>query len=632
VRGAVLALALCASVLGAAKSYAEPPSLYDQGTDARKSGDYEGSKKIFAAMLRKDSKSGGALEGAALACLALKQYDEAYDYLWRWNKIKPGSQYIHDLMARAQAGSTAKSASPAAQPAAAATQETPAAPVSVSTSPAEPSLYNEGWDARNRKDYHLSKEYFAKMLEKDPKSRGALEGLTLDCMSLGEYPEAIGYLEQWKKLSPNSSYVLGLLARAQRGAGDDVAALGTTVELTEADPHDLAARRKVDSIMTDDYPGVFPSGRIRKALSSEGLGTSSPQRIVYEGRYGGLRARVRATPTLDLIGGLELAEDAQRNDTGGFIYYDVLEHISTFGLEYRPKKGLFFSGEYGEDIIDNVHGAGLPGRTYFSKVKLVARAHFLDTDWDLQGSRTPYFNRGAGGNNFFSLLRDDGAKIQAEHDALGMTWRGKAGVDDYSEGTTLKTWSFQGTKESGDNLVVPSYSHSEQDFYGSAPDGRLAYVLTDRFGGRVRRLVEEKYQLSGSGGYSVYADGNRLTDASFEAIGWLPWYKELSGGYRFDSLYYKSDLAGYNSLTSFYQWLGAYWRHDWNHGLWTRIGYEHGFLWDAVRTHYDGSAWLAEIEWYRHRDLSFKAQGRVGLDTVHDQSYSAGLQARYSFQ
>lgn len=593
------------------------PSLYDLGTQARERGDNQAAKDYFAKMLLKNPDSPGALEGLSLACMALGQYDEALRHLAHWDELSPHNAYIQDLIARAQRGQVAAVAP---------------SPAPTMAKPQPPSLYELGTQARQRGDYQGSKEYFLQMLQQEPESGGALEGLSLACLSLGQYEEARKYLQEWNKNSPHSAYILGLLARAQRGMNDDQGAVETNLQMVEASPDDLGLRRHVDSIMTEDQPGLFATGKISKSLVTEELNTPNPQRIDYEGRSGGLNARVKATPTLNLTGGANYAEDAQINLGGNFIYYDLLEQIYWMGFELKPRRSLFFSAQYGQDVVTNARGNGLEKPTLFSRAKFAARAHWLRTDWSLSAERAPYFLRGSSGNNYFAFLRDDSARLQAETDLLGLTWRGRVGVDDISDGTTLKSWGVLGNKEIGPYLFQPGYSHGDVEFFGASPTGRLLYVLTDRYGFRARRFEEEKYSLSASGGYTYYADANRQTDASAEALGWLPWFKELSGGYRFAYSEFLASPLGYNNTSTTDHYLVAYWQHHYAHQLWTRFGYEHGFRWDAVRQHYEGSTWLGELEWYRRGDLSLKAQGRYGVSTVKDNYYSAGLQARYSFR
>ena len=107
---------------------------------------------------------------------------------------------------------------------------------------------------------------------------------------------------------------------------------------------------------------------------------------------------------------------------------------------------------------------------------------------------------------------------------------------------------------------------------------------------------------------------------------------------------YRLPKGEYRSTSGQEHWLGAAWRHGWNRGcgkdgqrprrfggLWTMVGYERGFLWDAVRGRHEGNAYVGEIEWYRREGLALKTQGRVGTTTVRDQSFSLGMQARCSF-
>jgi len=608
---------------------AAPP--YDEGMAARQRGDLHGAKAIFLKMLKRDPKSGGAFEGLSLVCLSLGEYAEALSYLKRWDAQSPHSAYILDLMARAREGlSPVGTAAPA---------------------PAAPS-YDEGMVALQHGDLHGAKVIFLKMLEREPKSNGALEGLSLVCLSLGEYREALGYLKTWNAQSPHSAYILNLMARAQKKLRDNTGVQVALAGIAEAEPCDPENWRKLDDPKRSLATGMFPTGRIYKTLSQEELNTSTPQRIIYEGRSGGLRARYRSSPELAFIGGAEYAQEAQRNDTNNaFTYYDILDQRYSLGLEANPTRDVRLEGEYGQSLLNDIQGAGL-GRTKFSRARLFGEWDTQAGDARLTLTRTPKYLRGAGpGNLYFGLLREDDVQGEFETDIRDVGLLARAGLSNYSERTTTKNWSLLATKEWGVNLLQARYARSQQEFYGATPDGRLGYVDTDRIGIKARRLQEDKYLLSLSYGRTFFADANRTDDFNAEATGWLPWCKEFSGSYRLSTVQYLVPTGNYISTNEQDHWLGGYWRRGWNRacpccwgcgagegtrprryrGLWSMVGYEHGFIWDAVRNHYESNVYLGELEWYQRENLSFRAQGRESRDTVHDQSYSLGLQARYSF-
>ena len=220
-----------------------------------------------------------------------------------------------------------------------------------SAAPAAPVSYNYGMEQRKKGDYAAAKETFLKLLEQSPDNGGALEGLALTCLSLGQYVEAQGYLERWNARSPRSAYILGLLARARSRQRDEDGVLQAYKEIVECDPRDCVVRERLDSSMERLSAGVFPRGRSYKSYSMEGLDTARPQRILYEGNSGGSRFRAPLKPGLDLIGGVEIREEAQRNDGQGFTYYDILDQVYSAGLNGRPSRGLSWGAEYGQSVV-----------------------------------------------------------------------------------------------------------------------------------------------------------------------------------------------------------------------------------------------------------------------------------------
>lgn len=496
-------------------------------------------------------------------------------------------------------------------------------------------LYEDGTAARTRGDHRAAKDAFTRLLTQTPDSGGALEGLTLACLSLGEYEEALGYAQRWSTKNPDSAYALGLKERALTRLEREDEALEADRGVVRLAPCDVRAQRRLDERMRERRDGAFPRASIYKSLGTEDLNSRRPQRIVYEGRSGEARLRKSLAPGLDLVAGAAASQEAQRNDTGGFSYYDVIEQVYSAGLEGRPTPRLSWQAEYGQSLLSDVHGSGV-GRTPFSRVKLGAQWRVAQTDLRARLTRSPYFLRGAGGSRFFALLREAGGRVEAETYRFGPGLLARASLYDYSEGTTLKSWLLQASAERGAWLITPSYSHSWTDFFGAASDGRLRYVMTDRLGLRARRLAEDSHRLSASYGYVWHRDGNRLHDLSTEATAWLPWLRDACGSrplyasYRYESLDFATDAEGYRSTDRRAHTLGGYWRQGWGGGAWTMLGWEHAFLNDS-RGSYEGTAWVAETEAYRRGDLSLKAEGRVGTTTVRDESYSAGLSARWSF-
>jgi len=496
-------------------------------------------------------------------------------------------------------------------------------------------LYEEGTQARARGDHRAAKDAFTRLLSSDSASGGALEGLTVTCLSLGEYEEALGHAERWTAAKPDSAYAQGFKERALTRLGREDEALEADRTFVRLDPCDARAQRRLDDRMRERRDGVFPRASFYKSIGTEDLNSARPQRLVYEGRSGETRLRKSLTTGLDLVGGLAVSQEAQRNDTGGFVYYDVLEQTYSAGLEGRPTTRLAWQAEYGQSLLSDVQGAGV-GRTAFSRVKLGGQWRVAQTNLSARLTRSPYFLRGAGGSRFFALLREAGGRVEAETYRFGPGLLARAGVHDFSEGTTLKSWLTQATVERGHWLFTPGYTHGWTDFYGAAPDGRLRYVITDRLGLRVRRLVEDSTRLAASYGYVWHRDGNRLHDLATEATAWLPWLKDtcgrrpLYGSYRYELSDFAGGADGYLSTDRRAHILGGYWRHGWGGGTETMIGWERSFLKDS-RGDYEGSAWVAEAEAYRRGDLALKAEGRVGTSTVRDEAYSGGLSARWSF-
>jgi tetratricopeptide (TPR) repeat protein len=69
-------------------------SLYEQGMAQRRSGDLQGARKTFEAMLAEDPESGGGFEGLGLTALSLKDYETARECFSKWSKKNPKSAYV----------------------------------------------------------------------------------------------------------------------------------------------------------------------------------------------------------------------------------------------------------------------------------------------------------------------------------------------------------------------------------------------------------------------------------------------------------------------------------------------------------------------------------------------------------
>lgn len=488
--------------------------------------------------------------------------------------------------------------------------------------------YDYGMEQRRRGDHAGARETFLNMLALDPASGGALEGLALACLSLRQYEEARTALEKWNAQSPGNPYILGLLLRAQSALNDDEGALETSRELASLDPRDCALRSRLDASMERLAGGLFPYGKTYRSYSIEGLDTASPQRILYEGSSAGARFRAPLKKGLDLIGGAEIREEAQRNYGQGFTYFDIEEQTYSAGLAGR-RGGLAWEAEYGRSFLSDVEGSGI-GHKQVNRARASGELRLSGADLRLALNSAPKFLRGSGGTQFFKLLRENSAKAEAETDLWSWGWLARAGLYDTSDGTTLGLYSLRALREYGPYVFQASYSHDRQEFYSASAEGRLRYVRSDRLGASLRRYSPEKYRASVTAGKTYYSDENRLGEAEAELTGWLPWQKEFYGTYRFTSREFGGVRDGYDSTDETGHWLGAYWRRCRGYNWSALAGYERGFLKDSILS-YGAEIMTAGAEWYAGSRGSLRLQGRRKTTTARGHSYSLGLQARYSF-
>lgn len=505
------------------------------------------------------------------------------------------------------------------------------AAVDTSSAAAAPVLtYDYGMAQRKRGDTAAAKETFLKILERTPDSGGALEGLSLTCMSLGRYDEALGYLRRWNELSPRNPYILGLLVRAQNRERDEAGALQSYKEIAECDQRDCVSRRRLDSSMELLQAGIFPRARSSKSYSVEGVGTSSPQRILYEGYSAGGRFRAPLKTGLDLIGGVEIREEAQKNYGQGFTYYDIQEKIYSAGLNGRPGRDLKWEAEYGQSALSDLKAAGV-GNKVMGRARLSGALHAFDSDFRLLLTSAPRFLRGSGGTQYFSLLRENAARAEAEFSALSWNWLARAGLFGTSDGTTFGTYSLRGNRELGANILQAGYTHGQQEFYSASASGRLRYVNTDSLSAGLRRIVEESYRVGASYAYAGYSDRNHMNELDGELTGWLPWNKEFYGTYQYSLQNFRAPYAGYPSSDLSAHSLGAYWRRCHGRNWAALAGYERGIMRDNSGS-YQANTYLAEAEWYRGANASVRAQAKKRDTTGRGHSYSVGLQARCSFR
>lgn len=488
--------------------------------------------------------------------------------------------------------------------------------------------YAAGMALHKRGEDAAARETFLKMLEAAPDSAGALEGLSVTCLALGRYAEARGYLEKWNSISPRSAYVLGLLARAQGGLRDEKGQLETYRELAALDPRDCAARTRAEDLARNLDTGAFPYGKGYRAYSMEGLDTASPQRIIYEGASGGASFRLPAGKDLYLLGGAELRREAQKNDWRNFTYYNVQEQIYSAGLGGRTAAGLGWEAEYGQSLMTDLRAPGSSPEA-FGRLRLQgtwrASAAYVDS--------VPMLVRLSGANGrFYRVLRADSAGVSTAGSSRGWDWTARGGLTSYSGGAALGSAGLRAERDLGFAVLRGGYSRGRQAYYSASPSGRFLSAGMDVFDAGLRRTVDGAYSAGLSAARTYYGDGNALTAPAFDLTGWVPRHKEFSAGYRYALQNFRRVSPYYDSADTREHWLGLYWRrcrgYNWSAGL----GYEKGFLYDSSRGYYRGNAYLADAQWYAGRSGSVAVQARKADTTVRDRSWSASLQARYSFR
>lgn len=502
--------------------------------------------------------------------------------------------------------------------------------LSAAEGPTPGQLYEQGMQQRREGHFAEARKTFEQMQQWDPKSGGALEGLGLVALAEGRYVDAERYFAQWNLQTPDSPYILGLLARAYREQGKTDALITTYQALVRADPKDETAQARLDSLLRKWRSTLTPKAKIRKSVGPEGLSGPAPQRIVYEGHSGGVDARLRVKPGLYALAGAEAIHDAQRNDTRGFTYYDILEQIYTLGADFYPREELSVLATYGQSFMSDVKELGV-GRIQFSRVRAEATWDDRNITARLRYTRTPRFLRGTGSDRFFAVLSQNTGEGLLELTQWTWDWRFLGGVDHYSEGTTAGYGSVQARKEFGYQLFVLQGQHSQQEFYGATPEGKLGLVDYNKASARLRRWVPERYRLDGSYGYSGYVDRNHLHEVNAEAAAWLPFYKALAATYRYQVLDYDHENDRYSSTDGHGHWVGGFWHRGWGGGLWTTFSYEHGYLFDISRRFYQNNTWRGEANWFVRDRLSFNLIGQVSRSTLRDLSHSIQLEGRYSF-
>lgn len=484
--------------------------------------------------------------------------------------------------------------------------------------------YDYGMEQRKRGDYAGAKVTFMNLLLASPSSAGALEGLGLACIALGQYEEAAVYLEQWNAQSPDSQYVLGLLARSRSGMNDDRGALRAYAGLAALDPRNCSARQRVDSLAERAGSAVFPRTRAYRSVSLESLATSNPQRIIYEGSSAGARFRTPLKGGLYIFGGADLRTDAQRNAGRGFTYFEIQEQAYSAGLSGRYGKELLWEGEYGQSVFSDIASAG-GGQLSMGRVRAALRRRSSSLELLTQ----PRLVRVSGGTHLYRIPRENSVRAETAGPLLGWDWTARGGLSSLAGGTTLGTFGLRGLKDYGAYGFSTGYSHGQQEFYSASASGRLRYVHADRFSAGVSRGEKEVYRAGASLGRSFFSDGNRLSEADGYLTMWLPWQKEFFGGYRFSHLNFARGLDGYDTLDETGHWLSANWRRCAGYNWSADAGYEHGYITDQLMS-YHADLYTAGAEWYSGRG-SVRLQGRRRTTGGRGHSWSAGLQVRYNF-
>ncbi|MDA8245037.1 MAG: hypothetical protein M0025_13075 [Elusimicrobia bacterium] len=500
----------------------------------------------------------------------------------------------------------------------------PCAGQEAAASSAPSASYDYGMRQRKDGDYAGAKRTFMELLLKDPAGAGALEGLGLSCIGLGQYREAAVYLEQWNLLSPGSAYILGLLARAREGMRDDRGALRAYRALSALEPGDCSLARKAEGYFESAGAGVFPKADAYRAVSPEGLDTASPQRISYEGGSASARFRAPAGKGLELIGGAGIRREAQRNAGAGFTYFDVQERIYSAGLAGRGA-GADWEAEYGRSFLVNIESSGVGVRELNR-----ARLSLKRGAYGLTLTSLPRYERRSGGAGSFVLLRENAARAEASGASDGVEWLARGGLSFVSDGSTLPSLYLTGTGTGGPYTYRAHYAHGQQQFYSASPSGHLRYAGTDAFGAGLRRGEKDVYSAGLYASGAFYSDSNRLWKLDADAEAWLPGRPDLYARYRFSLLDFGRVTPGYDSIDETGHWLGAFWSRCAGRAWRAEAGYEHGFLRDSLIS-YNADVYTAAAEWRSGVSFVELRGGRKATDG-RGHSWNAGLRAGIAFR
>lgn len=502
-----------------------------------------------------------------------------------------------------------------------------AAALLLASASARASDYEDGMAARRRGDRSAARAAFERLLAADPKSSGALEGLTLVALDEGRHEEALTLLERWGAAG-DSAYRQSLKARALARLGREDERIDALLAQGRLEPADPAPLLTADALLRAGASGLFPAARIQKSIAQENLETSAPQRIVYETRSAGASGRARLRDGLAAVGGVSVRQDSQRNDTRGFSYFDVLEQRYDLGLESRARR-LRWSAGYGQSLFSDLHGSAA-GRLSFSRARGRVEAELRPVTLRAAAERAPYLLRGARGDRFFAVLRETSASLEAESYLADWHLLARSSVLAYSDRTTLRPLLVSARRELPAGHARASCAQGYQEFYGAGVDGRLAVMPYGRCSAGGRWSTGPAWEVSGSYARAAYRDGNHADEVEAEARGRLPFARPLSAVYRFALADFAVPVQEYRSFDNRAHWAGPVWRQPWAAGLWSELEYAHGWLRDP-RGDFHADALTARLEWHLGRAGSLTAEGRLADSSSRDESYRASLSARCAF-
>lgn len=490
-------------------------------------------------------------------------------------------------------------------------------------------LYETGTLERRSGNAQSSRRNFELLLKYYPGASDAFEGLALACLSLGEHRQAADYLEQWNAKSPGSAYILGLLARAYSKMDEKEKAANIYSEIINIEPKNIEARRRLSDLRQTYGHYLTPYARSYRSVGPEGLDTPNPQRIIYEGQAVGSNINLEISKLWKAALAFGASQEAQRNQTRGFTYYNMLDQTAQAGAQAKWAGGsLELMG--GWSWLSDIEEAGV-GQTKILRWKASGSWLLGPADLTVKTSQGPKFLRGANESQFFTILRERSAGAAITMDLWKMNWRLRGGIDHYSEGTQWISYSALGRYETGSHLWQASGSRSQQEFFGATDQGTIGFVNVHGGGLRYRYWKPENYRFLTAYSYDGYSDQNHLEEWNAEASKWLTPSRELVATYRFSNKNFQRPSPGYRNTGEESHWLSAAWQHGWTAGWWTTIELEPGRLSDDVRGRYESLNASAQLEWHFRNLMTWNLTGKIGESTLDDHSYSVRLEGRINF-